>query len=110
LGRLRGLERLTAFADYKVPQVLRKEGVLVPAPALAARIDRGKELPAGSAEEVELRAATIWAVEWIARALNRQLAAGLPAVSAADVDYLLWTAGQEKTGLPPYHRTRTVYY
>jgi hypothetical protein len=110
LGRLRGLERLTAFADYKVPQVLRKEGVLVPAPALAARIDRGDELPAGSAEEVELRAATIWAVEWIARALNRQLAAGLPAVSAADVDYLLWTAGQEKTGLPPYHRTRTVYY
>jgi Queuosine salvage protein len=110
LGRLAGLERLTAFADYKVPQVLRKEGVLVPAPALAERLERGEELPAGCAEEVELRAATVWAVEWIARALNRQLAAGLPPATAAEVDYLLWTAGQDKTGLLPYHRTRTVYY
>jgi Queuosine salvage protein len=110
LGQLAGLERLTAFADYKVPQVLRKEGVLVPAAALAARIDRGEPLAPGCAEEVELRAATIWAVEWIARALNRQVAAGLPAVCAADVDYLLWAAGQDKTGLPRYHLTRSVYY
>ncbi len=110
LGRLEGLAQLTAFADYKVPQVLRKEGVLVLDAALAARIDRGEELAPGGAEEVELRAATIWAVEWIARALNRQLAAGLPALLAADVDYLLWAAGQDKTGLPRYHLTRTVYY
>ena len=110
LGRLEGIERLTAFADYKVPQVLRKEGVLVLEPGLAARIDRGEELAPGCAAEVELRAATIWAVEWIARALNRQRAAGLPALLAADVDYLLWAAGQDKTGLPRYHLTRSVYY
>ncbi|HKI99266.1 MAG TPA: queuosine salvage family protein [bacterium] len=110
LGRLQGLEQLTAFADYKVPQVLRAQGVLVPGAALAERMERGELLPPGSAEEVELRAATIWGVEWIARALNRQLAAGQPAVTASEVDYLLWTAGQDKTGLQPYHRTRTVYY
>ena len=31
-------------------------------------------------------------------------------ITAAQVDGLLWAAGQDKTGLPPYHRTRTVYY
>jgi Queuosine salvage protein len=107
---LGGLGRLTAFADYKVPQVLRKEGVLLLSEALAARLERGEELPAGGAEEVELRAATIWAVEWIVRALDAAAPAGAPPALAADVDYLLWAAGQDKTGLRPYHRTRTVYY
>ena len=37
LGRLERLEDLTAFADYKVPQVMRKEGILVPAAGLAER-------------------------------------------------------------------------
>lgn len=111
LGHLRGLERLTAFADYKVPQVLRKEGVLVLAPALAQRVDQGAELAPGSPEEVELRAATIWAVEWIVQALmQRPAAEGARPVTPADVDYLLWCAGQDKTGLLPYHRTRSVYY
>jgi hypothetical protein len=113
LGRLDGLERLTAFADYKVPQVLRALGILLPAPGLAGRIDRGVALPAGGEEEVELRAATVWACEWIARALNRRAAPGAPPVTARAVDFLLWAAGQdgrEARGLPPYHRTRTIYY
>ena len=109
-GRLHGLEHLTAFADYKVPQVLRAEGVLVPAPALAARIDRGEELPAGSPEEVALRAATVWGCEWIARALHPLRGADGRRPTAAEVDFLLWSAGQRAEGMPPYHRTRTVFY
>lgn len=105
-GPLRGLERLTAFADYKVPQVLRREGMLVYAPALAERLERGEPLPPGSPEEVAIRAATVWVCEWAARALR---ALGVPA-TAMDVDYRLWSAGQHKAGLRPYHRTRTVYY
>ena len=115
LGRLKGLERLTAFADYKVPQVMRKAGILLPNPELAEKIDRGEELPAGGPEEVELRAATIWGCEWIARALAGLTPEAKPPPGAADVDYLLWSAGQgsageESAGLPPYHRTRTIYY
>ena len=110
LGRLARLETLTAFADYKVPQVMRKEGILVLASELAGRIDRGEELAPGSEEELELRAATIWGCEWIARALAAGTSAEESAPSAADVDYLLWSAGQGRKGLPPYHRTRTIYY
>lgn len=118
LGQIEGLQNLTAFADYKVPQVMRKEGMLVLAPELAERIDRGEELAPGSEEEVQLRAAAIWGCEWTARALAVAPALGkgtdtaAPALrnGAADVDYLLWSAGQDKRGLPPYHRTRTIYY
>src|SRR5690606_21628900 len=39
-GRFEDLDRLTLFADNLVPHVLRCHGVLVHAPALAARIDR----------------------------------------------------------------------
>ncbi len=40
LGEFHDLDQLTAFADYKLPQVLRYYGALVYSPALAARIDR----------------------------------------------------------------------
>ena len=107
LGRLRRLEHLTAFADYKVPQVMRKAGILVLSDRVAERIGRGGELAPGSEEEVELRAATIWGCEWTVRALARDTPSGSPAPSATEVDYLLWSAGQDKRGLPPYHLTRT---
>ncbi|MCH8883246.1 MAG: hypothetical protein IIA41_07085, partial [SAR324 cluster bacterium] len=73
----------------------------------AARVDAGEPIPAGSEAEVAIRAATIWGCEWIARALTALR--GRP-VTAVEVDTLLWSAGQDKTGLPPYHRTRTIYY
>ena len=130
LGKIGGLDRLTAFADYKVPQVLRAHGVLRLSEDLAARVDAGEEIPAGSGEEIELRAATVWGCEWLARAYNDLTyndltyndltynaapeaslpAGGVAPITAAEVDGLLWAAGQDKTGLPPYHRTRTVYY
>jgi hypothetical protein len=108
LGRLAGLDRLTAFADYKLPQLLRSLGILVYEPDLARRVDGREPLPAGSAEEVEIRAATVWACELIARELTRR--PGAAPVTAAEVDARLWIAGQQAAGMKPYHRTRTVYY
>jgi len=108
-GSLKGIEHLTAFADYKVPQVMRATGVLVLDPQLADRIDRLETIPANSPEEIALRAATIWGCEWLARAITKARPAQPPA-TAADVDYLLWSFGQDKSGLPPYHRTRTIFY
>jgi hypothetical protein len=106
-GRLSDLERLTVFADYKVPQVLRREGVLVYSPDLAARIDRMELLPPGSPEEVEIRAGTIWAGELLCRALS---AHGIHAL-ASEIDYHLWTLSQTASPADrPYHRTRTIYY
>ena len=107
LGAFQDLTALTAFADYKVPQVLRRLGVLAYAAPLAARVDRLAPLPAGSPEEVEIRAATVWACELLRRALA---ARGRP-LRAFEVDWALWTAGQSlPPDVRPYHRTRTIFY
>jgi len=105
LGDLRDLDWLTAFADYKLPQLLRAQGVILPAPGLAVRIDRLEPIPAGSPEEVELRAATVAAVEELVGLLRLR---GRP-LRAFEVDWMLWHLAQGD--LPfPHHRTVTVFY
>lgn len=106
-GAFGDLQRLTAFADYKVPQVLRWLGVLVYDAALASTVARREPLAPGSAAEVEIRAATVWACELIRRALREHGRT----LRAFEIDWALWTAGQTMpTDAPPYHRTRTVFY
>jgi hypothetical protein len=106
-GALRGIERLTAFADYKLPQMLRREGVLVYEPELAELIESYTLIPPGADAEVEIRAATVWAVELLRQALAH---AGIQQAASA-IDYRIWLESQSAPpdGVP-YHRTRTIYY
>jgi hypothetical protein len=106
-GELSALDELTAFADYKLPQFLRHEGVLRYAAELAARVDSYTLIPSGSDAEIEIRAATVWGVELLRRAL---LARGVVR-QASEIDYRLWAESQ--VALPderPYHRTLTIFY
>jgi hypothetical protein len=106
-GSFRDLDRLTIFADNLVPHVLRVDGLLAYDPDLLARIDRGELIPAGSPEEIEIRAVAVHAVEQIAAEL---CASGVP-VTARALDYLLWNQGLgEEYKTVPRHRTRTVFY
>ncbi len=107
LGNFSDMEELTAFADYKLPQVLRHFGALDYSPGLAERVDRMVYLNAGSEEEVEIRANTIWAVELICREMKRLG----KEVSASQIDWLLWNLGQDdQFRAKPYHRTVTTFY
>lgn len=106
-GAFTDLEHLTIFADYKLPQVLRHFGALVYAPALASVVDRQELLAPGSAEEVEIRAATIWASELLRREIVKHLERP---VTAMEIDQLLWHLGQDAAHMQPYHRVRTIYY
>jgi len=106
-GRFTDLGRLTIFADNLVPHGLRLDGLLRYDEDLAARIDGGELIPAGSAEEVEIRACAVDAVERLAALLREQ---GRD-VAAYELDYLLWNRGQEpEYKARPRHRTRTVFY
>jgi hypothetical protein len=105
-GALSDLDWLTAFADYKLPQLLRARGALGLHPALAARIDGHEGIPAGSDEEVEIRAATVQAVELLVEELSRLGRC----VRAFEVDWLLWNLSQGRDFPFPYHRTRTIFY
>jgi hypothetical protein len=107
LGRFDDIGQLTAFADYKVPQVLEQLGILKYHPDLWARIVNKQELPHGSAEEVEIRAATIAGVE----RLKAAVAAHGRKLSAIEVDWILWEMGLTTAAdAPPYHLTRTTAY
>ncbi len=107
LGQFKDLAALTAFADYKVPQVLRRLGILEYSNDLAARIDARKLISAGSEEEIEIRAATIWAVELLRQSLD----AHGRHIAAHEIDWALWQAGQSIDAADrPYHRTVTIFY
>jgi hypothetical protein len=105
-GAFRDLDALTAFADYKVPQVLEALGVLEYASPLKDCLRSGEELPWGSEAELAIRAGTVAAVDALADAL---VLAGVPA-RPMDVDVHLWTTGQGMALPLPYHRTRNWFY
>jgi hypothetical protein len=101
------LERLTAFADYIVPAGLRALGVVRYSPELAHAIDSWTPIEAGSAWEVEIRAATVWACHELAVAVNRLRPPEL-AVIDAQIDARLWLPFH--AGPIRHHLTRTIYY
>ena len=103
---LGGLEDLTAFADYRVPQALRHLGIVRLSPELAERIEREEEIAKDSEEEVEIRAATLHAVERMRQAAQ---AAGKPAATW-QIDWYLWELGRGGEMGAKHHRTRTVFY
>lgn len=107
LGDFFDIDRLTAFADYKLPQVLRHLGVLSYEPGLALKVDNKEWLQPGGEEEVEIRSMTILAVDEIRKALADR---GMR-VSSAKIDAWLWTLGQsDEFRRKPYHRCRTIFY
>ncbi len=106
-GRFTDLDRLTIFADNLVPHVLRVDGLLAYDETLAARIEAGEIVPAGSPEEVEIRASAVHVVELLAAETRRT---GSP-MRPLEIDYILWNRGQEpQYKAQPRHRTRTVFY
>jgi Potential Queuosine, Q, salvage protein family len=106
-GAFTDLDHLTIFADYKLPQLLRHHGVLEYHFTLAERVDGMELLESGSEEEVQIRAATVWACELLRQTMN---AADREPVTAADIDQQLWLLSQDTVNMRPYHRTCTIYY
>ncbi len=101
--KLDNFEMLTAFADYKLPQVLRMFGVLEYTRELSDKIDNLVEIPHDSNEEIEIRAATIWAIELLRQEIQT--------LTAGEIDNTIWFISQDiQKEAKPYHRTRTIYY
>ncbi|MGH2973823.1 MAG: queuosine salvage family protein [Solirubrobacterales bacterium] len=100
--RLRGEERLTAFADNLVPHVLRIDGILNLDRALEAKIDAGDLISHGSPEEIELRACAVHAIE---------LLAGISGIPPAQLDGVLWNRGRaDRYKSVPRPRSRNTAY
>lgn len=107
LYRFKNIQKLTACADYKLPQILRKLGILKYSKILSDKIDRNILIPEGDENEVEIRANTIWAIEYIYQNLKNRILGILP----IHINDYLWI---KATRIPysdkPYHKTRTISY
>lgn len=99
-----GLSQLTCFADNMVPHVLRADGVVRYSDTLAAHIDSGDMIAAGSGVETELRCAAIHTVELMRQSLG-------DAYTSVNLDHMLWHRGYlpNFTSLRP-HRTLSTWY
>ena len=124
------IHKLTMFADYRVPQLLRHMQILQYSPALADRVDSTQIIMAGSMDECYIRAATVVAVEKMVQVIKDYLisipkAPSAPYTStrcegsspdywcAIRLDWHLWQMGElldQQGVLQHHHRVNTIYY
>jgi hypothetical protein len=98
---------MTAFADYIVPLALRAMGILVYAPELAGAVDSRTPIPRDSDEEIEIRAATLWATAELTEAVNARRPVDMRLV-IPQIDFRLWNSYHAT--FAPHHLTRTIMY
>jgi len=100
---LKNISELTAFSDYRVPQVLREFGVLEYSPHLAERIRKNVLILRDDPAEVQIRAATVRAIELIRELHNGKY-------TSAQIDSVLWGMTRKMEFKESFHRTRTIAY
>lgn len=129
------IDKITMFADYRIPQILISLNALYCSPTVAAAIKDKQLLESGSSWEMQLRgehtlrntldlsdkianivvmqiACSIWCVELIKREIKRNHPDAH--VNAILIDFFLYDkmkeleeAGEEAI---PHHRTRSIWY
>jgi hypothetical protein len=107
LGKFTNIDQLTAFADHAIPQLLYHFNILKYDNQLEQQIQTHKPISSGSPQEIEIRAATIVAVDQLCQQLNARKVSIIP----IQLDVNLWLlANQLKDHMAPHHRTRTTNY
>ncbi|KIM43180.1 hypothetical protein M413DRAFT_443994 [Hebeloma cylindrosporum] len=125
------IQRLTMFADYRVPQILHHLVILSYPPSLLRKLHSHTPLTSGSREELSLRAASIVAVERVREEILRLIkeehgesekGSDEGSVSSVLIDFYLWDLakkvesgeetieGIETAQMAPIHRTRSIWY
>lgn len=85
-GEFADIDGITAFADYRIPQMLYTMGVLSYSPPVDAKIRRRESIASGSSWEVQLRGCSVWAVELLRREIVAQLDAARGLEEVVDGD------------------------
>ncbi|KAI1432143.1 hypothetical protein GGR50DRAFT_689183 [Xylaria sp. CBS 124048] len=111
-GAFRDIDKITMFADYRVPQILATLGCIGYSPPLQALIGRKEIIESGSNYEMQLRACSIWCVELLKREIKRQHPEAK--VNAILIDFFLYDTmkAMEADGKEtmPHHCTRSIWY
>jgi hypothetical protein len=105
-GQFNNIGDLTICTDYKIPQLLQAEGILIYNDKLKSKIQNEELISKDTEEEVEIRANTIYACELLREKLS---ALGRP-MTSNDLDWLLWNLAKDTQFSMPYHKTITTNY
>lgn len=105
LPTLSNVDAIGPPVDYQLPRALRADGVLHYAAELAAAVDDGELLPAGSCEELEIRVVTEQVIWTLLELVNAKLD---KPISMVELDYALWVAGRKAGGR--HHLCLTTAY
>lgn len=98
-GHFKDIDKITMFADYRIPQILHTFGVMSYSPPLEAHIRAKKEIPSGSSYESQIRGCSIWAVEVLRREILRQHPDDQ--INAVLIDFFLYDSMKELEARPP---------
>ena len=100
-NNINNIDSVLGCADYIIPKGLRLEGILEYNDELARKIDNYEEIPQNSEYEVEIRAYTLYVIEYVKNKNNKS-------VNSAVWDNLIWNYFRGKGGIA--HRTDTIFY
>lgn len=106
LGRFDDLNYLACFPDYKIPQILNNLGILEYSEKLNKKIKNKILIPMGSEEEIEIRSATVQAVEMLKGELSKK---GME-IPAFQLDGILWNKSKRDKMSCNHHLTKTIFY
>uniref|UniRef100_W8BHC9 Queuosine 5'-phosphate N-glycosylase/hydrolase n=1 Tax=Ceratitis capitata TaxID=7213 RepID=W8BHC9_CERCA len=118
LGKFNNLEKITMFADYRVPQVLIHFGSLVYKPELLEVLNKDTILENGDPREVEIRGASIYIVEQakdiiLKKMADKELELNKEHVNSILIDHFLWDYRRkhaDELEHIPFHKVLSVYY
>ncbi|VVB77240.1 putative Queuosine, Q, salvage protein family [uncultured archaeon] len=99
---------LTVAANYELPKMLRKLGVIKYSESLARKVDAGIAISHKSEEEIEIRALTIYASKLLVDGINLRRPEELK-INALHMDYFLWNAGRKCTDSRHHYTATTAY-
>ena len=112
----KGLEDLTVYADYRVPQTLHAMGIIEYSAPLLSRIASRELIPSGSRQELEIRAASLVGADLLMLCLNKYRDEN---INALEMDYFLWSLMHKSSSISsailiskdmPHHLTMTTDY
>ncbi|KAF3091114.1 hypothetical protein TWF569_011366 [Orbilia oligospora] len=111
-GTFHDINKITMFADYRIPQILHTLGCLMYSPPLEHTIKDRKPIASGSRYETEIRGCTIHCVELIRREIVKKHPEAK--VNAILIDFFLYDTAKEwevqGKEMIPTHRTRSIWY
>ncbi|XP_073502609.1 queuosine 5'-phosphate N-glycosylase/hydrolase-like [Phyllobates terribilis] len=116
-GCFHDIDKITMFADYRIPQALVHFGTMRYSEDLLKKLKEGWLFRYGDHEEMEVRGCSIWAVELVCDHLRELFQKNGEKMSneinPVLIDHFLWDYARdyrEQIKEVPFHRVRCIYY